>query len=212
MKCQVTQQLLPLYVEGDLPRRKSERVRLHLEGCPTCRGLGDEYRSSQKWLHTSSVPVVSGEKLERLRQTVWRRLEQAPRPSPLWLAIERGWMALRRWAGQPAVAVAAVGLVVLGSVTMTRVSGLGGARLGVPTESQGEEVADDNAADLPDDPEILATATPEEMAEPSEMGEPEPAAEESPASKMRIEIQTRDPNVRIIWFTPPAAEAAAVGN
>jgi hypothetical protein len=23
---------------------------------------------------------------------------------------------------------------------------------------------------------------------------------------MRIEIQTQDPNVRIIWFSPPAAE------
>jgi hypothetical protein len=26
---------------------------------------------------------------------------------------------------------------------------------------------------------------------------------------MRIEIQTQDPNVRIIWFAPAAAEAVA---
>ena len=209
MKCQVVQRVLPLFVDGDLPRGKSERVRQHLEGCPTCRGLSDEYRQSQRWLRASAVPAVGGEKLEALRRTVWRRLEREPRPAPLWLAIERGWMGLRRWAGQPAMAVAAMGLVVLGSVTLTRTAGVGGARLGAP-QAPRDEVADDNAADPPEDPDtMLAVATSDELTEPAESGELEPT-EESAASKMRIELQTKDPNVRIIWFTPPAPEPAPV--
>jgi hypothetical protein len=211
MKCQVISELLPLYVESDLPQRKSEQVRRHLEDCLSCRRLSDQYRQSQQWLHASLEPAVSGESLENLRRTVWRRIEHQPRPSPLWLVLERGWMALRRWASQPSVAVAAVGLVMLGSVTMTRMSGLGGSRLGVPAEVPGQERSDDGAGELPDDPELLATATPEEMAEAAESGEAEPT-EEPTASNMRIEIQTKDPNVRIIWLTPPATDTSAVEN
>jgi hypothetical protein len=212
MKCQVIQQLLPLYVEGDLPPRKRERVDHHLESCLGCRGLCDEYRRSQQWLHASVGPPLSGEKLESMRRAVWRRLDHEPRPTPLWLALERGWMALRRWAGQPGIAVAAVGLVVLGSVTMTRMSGLGGTRLGVPPEVQvpHEELSDDSAGEVADDPGILAVATPDEM-EAAETGEAEPT-DESAANNMRIEIQTKDPNVRIIWLTPPTTEAAPVEN
>jgi hypothetical protein len=207
MKCQGVARLLPLYVEGDLPRRKSERVREHLQSCLPCRCLCEEYRVSQQWLHASAGPAVPGEKLEAMRGAIWRRLEQQPRPSALWLAVERGWLALRRWAGQPSVAVAAVGLVVLGSLTWTRMSGLGGARL--PAEVSREQ--SDEANEPFEDPEILAAATPDEWAEGSEPGEAEPT-EETADHNMRIEIQTKDPNVRIIWLTPPATEAAPVEN
>jgi hypothetical protein len=213
MKCQAIQQLLPLFVEGDLPRRKDQRVRRHLEDCLACRGLQEQYRTSQQWLRASAQPAVAGQRLEALRRTVWRRIEREPRPSPLWLALERAWVALRRWASQPAVAVAAVGMVVLVSVTMTR--GLGGSRLGPQLDLQNQvelvEVTNEGA-EVPDDPEaLLAAATPEEMAEGTETGEATglDGTEESVASNMRIEIQTQDPNVRIIWFTPAAAESAA---
>ena len=63
-------------------------------------------------------------------------------------------------------------------------------------------------SELPDDPEtMLASASPEELADGTETGESGMLdSEESPGSNMRIEIQTQDPNVRIIWFAPPAAE------
>jgi len=94
---------------------------------------------------------------------------------------------------------------------MPRVSGLGGARLSVPAEVPREELAVDPANEPFEDPsEILAAATPEELAEGSET-EAEPT-EEAASDNMRIEIQTKDPNVRIIWLTPPANEAAPVEN
>jgi hypothetical protein len=210
MKCQGVANVLPLYVEGDLPRRKDARVRRHLASCLPCRGLSEEYRRSQQWLHASAGPAVPGDQLEAMRRAVWRRLEEQPRPSRLSLAFERGWMALRRWASQPAVAVASIGLVVLGSLVMPRVSGLGGARLTVPVEVPREDVADEAATEPSDDPEILAAATPEELAEGAE-AEADPA-EDTNSDNMRIEIQTKDPNVRIIWLTPPANEAAPVEN
>ena len=96
-------------------------------------------------------------------------------------------------------------------------SGLGGSRLGpastVEPQASLEEGADENAGEPSDDETILAAATPEEMAEGAETGEAEPMAAEGTSSKdMRIEIQTKDPDVRIIWFTPAASEPAAVEN
>jgi hypothetical protein len=211
MKCQVVQRLLPLFVEGDLPERKSARVRLHLEDCLGCRGVQEQYRRSQQWLRASALPAVDGERLEALRRAVWRQIDQQPRPAPLWLAIERGWASLRRWASQPPVAVAALGLVVLGSVTMTR--GLGGSRLGAQLDLASQPALEeriDEWAEPAEDPELLAAATPEEMADGTENGQSEgEPVDENAASKMRIEIQTQDPNVRIIWFAPAAAEATA---
>ena len=211
MKCQVVQQLLPLFVEGDLPPRKGARVRRHLDGCAACRGLGDEYRQSQHWLRASVPPAVSGERLELLRRAVWRRVQIEPPPAPLWLAVERGWAALRRWASQPGVAVAAVGLVMLGSVSLTRMAGVRGTRVGGVETAGAPAGLVDSWADPSEDPELLAAATADELPEGAEAGEAEPT-EESAANNMRIEIQTKDPNVRIIWLTPPATEAAPVEN
>jgi Putative zinc-finger len=211
MKCQVVERLLPLFVEGDLPRRKAGRVRVHLDGCPACRALGEEFRQSQQWLRASAPPAVSGQRLELLRRSIWQRVERQPRPSPLWLAVERGLVSLRRWASQPAVAVAAVGMVVLGSVSLTRMSGIGGARLGVQTEVTAELPLDGDGVDPGDDPELVASATADELSDAVDPGETEPT-EESAADNMRIEIQTKDPNVRIIWLTPPTTEAAPVEN
>jgi hypothetical protein len=209
MTCQGIQQLLPLHVEGDLPRRKAERVRRHVESCADCRGLADQYRRSQTWLRASAPGQVTGAQLDQLRRAIWRRIEAEPQPAPWWLAIERAWAALRRWSSQPLAAAMAVGLVVLGSVALTRSNGLGGSRvssLGIEDQGPLESTADDGA-DLTDDPEsLLALATRAELAEGAETGEadlPETAADDA----MRIEIQTKDPNVRIIWFAPPAEPA-----
>jgi hypothetical protein len=211
MTCPSIKALLPLSIEGDLPRRKAERVRRHLESCSACSTLANGYRQSQLWLRRAPGPTIGGATLEGMRRAVWRRIQEEPRPAPLRLAIERLWAALSRFAGQPAVALAAVCLVVVGSVALTRTSGLGGSRLGaqlnVEPETAFEEPAEESAnAELSEDPEmVLASATPEEMADSAETGEAEPTSEMA-ADKMRIEIQTQDPNVRIIWFTPPASE------
>jgi hypothetical protein len=213
MTCLAIHEVLPLFVEGDLPRRKAAGVARHLVGCTRCRGLAEEYRQSQRWLREAPGPVPTGAALDRMRQSVWRQLDREPRPSSWWLAVERGWAALRRWASQPAVAGMAVMLIVVGSVTFTRVGGLGGARLGesLSVDRAGEprrELPVDPWAEAAEDPEnVLAQASPQElsdgMSDGVEPGEGE-AAGETADNAMRIEIQTRDPNVRIIWFTPPA--------
>jgi anti-sigma factor RsiW len=215
MTCQAIQKVLPLFVEGELAPRKSERVRRHLAECLPCRGLCDGFRQSQQWLRTNADPTIGGASLEQMRRAVWRRIETEPRPSSWWLAVERGWASMRRWASQPLVGAVAVIFVVLGSVTLTRMEGMGGSRLGASLQPEtvlDESAADNTTADPGDDPEMmLAQATPEELADGTEVGEPD-GAEDRGDDAMRIEIQTQDPNVRIIWFTPPASEPSSVEN
>lgn len=211
MTCTSVQALLPLSAGGDLPKRRAERVRRHLEVCADCAALSEAYRESRQWLRAAPGPSVGGAELEQMRRAVWYRIERQPPMPPLRLAVERFWSALRQFAGQPSVALAAVGLVVVGSVALTRTSGLGGSRLStglevMPHPTPDDSVEDNAGPEIPDDPEmVLASATPKDMADGAETGEGEPGSEMI-AEKMRIEIQTQDPNVRIIWFAPPAPE------
>jgi anti-sigma factor RsiW len=213
MTCRSAQATLPLFVEGDLPRRKAARVQRHLDDCVGCREIAAEFRRSQQWLHALPGPIVAGASLERMRRSVQRRLEAEPRPATWRLAIERGWAALRHWTSQPFFAAAALMIVVMGSVAVTHVEGLRGSRLGPGSNLASEraiETGSDESAELSDDPEmVLAQATPEELADGNEGGEAE-AADQRAGDHMRIEIQTQDPNVRIIWFAPAASDPATV--
>jgi len=45
MKCRQIEECLPLYVSGEITRRKGRRVGLHLEACPRCRAEFETYLS-----------------------------------------------------------------------------------------------------------------------------------------------------------------------
>jgi anti-sigma factor RsiW len=216
MSCKRIQKLVPLYVEGDLPRRKMERVRGHVATCLPCRAQLEGFRASQRWLHAAPTPEVTGADLDQLRRVVWRRIAAEPRRSALWVRVERAWASLRVFAAQPAAAAAAVFVVVLGSVALSRVGGFG-ASPGVHGETSGL-VADDHflapaeeaIVDEEDVTPLLAQASADEIdgAETGRESDETSAAD----NDLRIEIQTRDPNVRIIWFSPQQEQPAAARN
>jgi anti-sigma factor RsiW len=224
MSCKRIQELVPLYVESDLPRRKLERVRRHLADCLPCRGQLEAFRASQRWLHSAPVPEVGGARLDQLRRSVWRHIAAQPPRSALTVRVERAWVSLRAFAAQPAAAAAAVFVVVLGSVALSRVGGFGATAV-MPSETAPAAAlaSDEHFLDAPDELDdaeevapdrILAQASLEESHDliDGEMGR-EVAEEGSAADNgLRIEIQTRDPNVRIIWFTPQEERPGAARN
>jgi anti-sigma factor RsiW len=97
MRCSRVEQLLPAYLDGDLPLRLSQRVLAHLDKCPRCR-------QQEEAEHQSHRALDSGR--HSLSIDLWadfsRRLqaEAPPRPSP--------WRLL--W--QPGLASALAALVV----------------------------------------------------------------------------------------------------
>jgi hypothetical protein len=196
--CEAIHRLVPLYAEADLPARKQARVRQHLQGCQACTALLESYRTSQKWLRATGAPRTSGATLDQLRRAVWRRIDAQPPLSWTWRELERLWAGLRAWAARPSVAALAVVVVLMGSVALPRLSGLGGARIGPQADDlAGSDELAAGAGNL-----LLAQADLDDDGEPvGELQSDDRAAAVDPT--MRIEIQTRDPDVRIIWFSPP---------
>jgi anti-sigma factor RsiW len=207
MKCPAIEKLIPLYVEGDLSQRRMQTVRLHVEGCAQCRDKVEGFRASQRWLHAAPSLEVGGATLEGLRRSVWTRVASEPAPSAAWRHIERGWAALRHWSAQPAMATLALFVVVTGSFALSRVSGpsLRPAAHHRPLP-QDPTVA---PAEEPVGEPVLARASVEDSdeMEPGSADSVEPAVADD---SMRIEIQTRDPDVRIIWFSPTEDRAPPV--
>jgi hypothetical protein len=226
MSCDPISKLVPLYVEGDLPGRRAERVRSHLAECLSCRALLEGYRASQRSLHAAARgPEIAGSTLENFRRAVWRRIGALPPRSALGRQLDRAWAGLRHWAAQPAMAALVVFAVVGGSFALSRVTGPGGvtemrgtapggaargrAEETVTAEDNGGEERTAGESDDPSEP-MLAQATFED-GEGAE-GSGEAAGDEGTPSddSLRIEIQTRDPDVRIIWFSPTEDHAAGV--
>jgi anti-sigma factor RsiW len=209
MSCPSIEKWIPLFVEGDLSERRTEKVRRHIEGCARCRSLTDSYRLSQRWLRSAPPLDVGGATLEGLRRSVWKRIGSEPAPSPAWRQIERAWAALRHWTAQPAMATLALFVVVTGSFALSRVTGpaLGpAAHHRLENQDPATSPASDESAAEP----VLARASQEEGDEmdpaSGDGAEPGVASDDS----MRIEIQTRDPDVRIIWFSPTEDRAPPV--
>lgn len=220
MSCKRIQKLVPLYVEGDLPWRKLERVRQHLTGCLPCRALHEGFRASQRWLHAAPAPEVGGAELDQLRRVVWRRIAAETPRSALWVRVQRAWASMRVFAAQPAAAAAAIFVVVLGSVALSRVGGFGATprengALSATADDHFLAPADDGALDETSDEvapdRILAQASLDEI-DGAETGRETTEETSAADNELRIEIQTRDPNVRIIWFSPQQEQPAAARN
>jgi anti-sigma factor RsiW len=221
MSCDPIRSVIPLYVEGDLPGRRAERVRRHLEDCLSCRSLLEGYKASQRALHSLAAPQVPGGTLDELRRNVWNRIATVPPRSALGRQVDRAWATLRQWTAQPAMAALVVFVVVGGSFALSRVSGPTArpdlhagqpGRHGDEAAASEEALADEHiAGDVDEGAELIAQATFEEG---GDLGEPapEPASDEGSGNddSLRIEIQTRDPNVRIIWFSPTGEHASGV--
>src|SRR5690349_5130502 len=97
MRCERLQDLLPGYIDGDLPRRLNQQVSDHLDDCEECRR---ELSAQQRALRTLDAGRHS------VSIDLWadfsRRLQaQSPPPPPLWRMI---------W--QPGLAVAAAAVAV----------------------------------------------------------------------------------------------------
>ncbi len=204
MTCERSEALLPLAVGGDLDARDQAHVEAHLAGCTPCSGLAEELRASQRWLKAEATPDIGGAVYDDLRRSIRQRIaDESPAPALLgWL--DRHWQWYRRFrpfaTNQTMLASVASMVLVVGTLSLVwpRHGGdLPGVTMApvlatqVPTERPGSAGSSGGADD----------STP--LLAPS--GEPEgtlPSDDDEviPDSSMRIEIQTQDPSVRIIWL------------
>jgi anti-sigma factor RsiW len=195
VSCAGNEASLALYAGGDLPEAAAGPLRRHLEHCPDCRQALAEFSETTDWLRgqrssgcqsvgksgwsssrmSGQISAVDQPLLAELQQRVARELE-GRRQAPWLLAW---WGRLFEAHRQPL----GVDRRVLGGQPVLAVVGAGLLVLGVVGALSGGR-------------QVSAVAWQEERAAVQARGVP--AAPVDPG--LRIEMQTGDPSVRIIWF------------
>ena len=226
MNCRRIEELIPLYVSGDVDRRLSGEVQSHLKTCGGCAELAAEYEASRNWL--SGAPSDFYEALlADVKRGIMRELENAKPQAGLFALMSE---TIAGTLLRPAVASGLL-LVVFGALTFWLYAERQGSKptQAVLTEDNGapERVARDSlggampsakkqpprtgmnhhprAAGLSSNRRQRSIGVTEEqvitqIAEAKNEAH-SPSAVDSDGM-LRIEIQTVDPNIRIIWFAP----------
>jgi hypothetical protein len=221
MTCQHAEPLLALYAGDDLGPSDAEGVRRHVLACASCARAVEELASTVRWVSRQPRPDPGPDAFARLRRTVRQRIEaEGARP-------HRGaWMrrlldALLGAHAGPAMAAAALLVVAGGAISV--------ALLRAPSTSSGLSVKHRGGAldaRAPSSPWAGDPASTRLKAVPSHevgAGDGPPAGalkdeaggssllaqapgggdddlDGTQGGRLRIELRTPDPDVRIIWF------------
>ncbi|HKO97962.1 MAG TPA: zf-HC2 domain-containing protein [Pyrinomonadaceae bacterium] len=247
MNCNNVQDLLPLYVGGDLDAEKMRLVTTHVRSCSTCGVSADEYRKSFRMVQSFVPPSFSEELYSGIRQQVLREIRRDPILPRAWTlgdVIPSVFRLNPRWAVVSSallLAMAIGALFFLGDnqrnqVVKTGVESKSPASTPSITPSSKEQdevraavpstmgqratrrsalhngrikhitprapVVDEGNRDLATNnsarqaPTVFPTVT---GTDPLAVSVPAT----TPEKPLRVEMQTNDRNIRIIWFSYP---------
>ncbi len=194
---------LPLWVEGDLPEREAEAIQNHLDHCPDCQAAAKRLRTSQAWLRKAWLrealaPPFDVADHAALREAVMAQVRSEPSPR----RISRLTPRTALFATGAAALLIAV-LVPLRHrlpASPPQVASAPNALSAHPLPPPPSRPAPN-----PSIPPRLARVRPLRL-----------ARAEPPPGPTRIEFQTSDPSIRIIWLAqatpspdpnPPLPEA-----
>lgn len=236
MNCRRVEKLIPLFIEGDLASGAADRLTSHLEWCGRCSWLADEYKESQNWLRAGEQPEFDSAFLDSFKTGVLRRIEKSSTRSSLLGSLMQQWGNRRVLAFSAAALIifGAVVLYVYQSRIHGNPASLqavketpnsvttrpdnpnaspGATPATAPDSSkrnnarrQGRPDGNHIAARQRSERPLLYPANPiiESATAPAEPL-PSSIADDSPGM-LRIEMETGDPNIRIIWFAPKEVE------
>ncbi len=224
MNCRRTQDLIPLYVGGDLKDARALEVASHLDSCDECRGVMDEFSESQQWARTAAEPDFDEAFFDDLRQSVFAQIESAKaRPSFFQFLRER--MSLKpALALTVALMILAMGMAFYIYSGGTKNDSRNGLTAGdkekkqeeqtvAPLEKEEKEFRNHRPrrprARQPDaiavkrqQPYRSARQIVSKNADRTRLEWQTSERETMPGGMTRIEFHTSDPNIRIIWLAP----------
>lgn len=228
MSCQEFEFHIALYVEGDLTAPQAQQVESHLAVCESCRAFASDLQTSQLALKTFAGGDVEDAVLDQVRHKVMTQIRLLEPVKPgFWerLAMSWGWrFALA--SVLVALVVLPLALVVFQPkpATTVRVNSPIDHFPGTTPVSNPTPVANDSSSV----PTTVAKTTVTKITRRVHRPQPQPTVSQkdidvaantgpirslpansgftedsirpSDEDKMRVEIQTEDPNIRIIWF------------
>ncbi|HMG37292.1 MAG TPA: zf-HC2 domain-containing protein [Blastocatellia bacterium] len=223
MNCKTCEKLIPLFVEGDLAG-KEEAVKSHLAICDRCSALSEDFSRSQRWLHSASLPELDDSWLENMRGEVMDNLRaesvRHSRADRLLSASTWRWLVATAAALVLAILAIAFSMRSVHSpdqnpnheIQVAKDPGEQPAEAGPPSDSYQPRSNDRQSAvghSVKKHRSPVRTNIARRSVEPlpENVIEQLTAAEQTDGAEpemLRIEMQTADPNIRIIWFTPKA--------
>lgn len=229
--CTRIKQLIPMYVESDLEAEATNAIRAHVNGCAGCRALVAEYEASQDWLHTYTPPDFNEALLDSVRLGVMRELqEQGARPT--FLARFAQLLTPRRMLAATAMALIIMVALVWYNANRQTNTGLNRIEMAFekPGEEQpAPQIVPHDSLRAPDGGSFkrvkhhrwqkpasrYLAASNSHRSRQRDKRKPQtdnvlahdnrptvPDESVKPQEMLRIELQTADPNIRIIWFAP----------
>ena len=219
MNCKQTEELLPLYAGRDLEEERATLVTEHLQTCAACARVADEYRESVQLIEQFAPPVFSEAVYAGIRQRVQREIATealAPAWSHTIASLFRSrltwamasmllivvslfaiYFMMNRGNVEPQLANQPPANVQPGTKEHSK-SGPPDSSLpaGVNTGGDKQHLARGHQLErrkrsrdtLADRVNTVAAKSPEAT---------------STSKTLRLEIQTKDPKIRIIWFVEP---------
>jgi hypothetical protein len=172
--------LLPLWIGGDLEARESLLVEAHLLICEACRAEADALRESQAWMRSATPPFSVADR-DQVRQEVLAHIASGPLKA----------RSRRVWKGVAALAAAASLLLVLLRHGHPENTGMPAPPPPPRTPPQ----------TLPMPPAPVGVGVARHQPAPPR---PDPHEAAGPGAS-RIEIQTDNPQIRIIWLARATA-------
>ncbi len=235
MNCARAGALLPLHVAGDLQGRRARAVTQHLQACAHCRAQADDYAASRAWLQAGAQPVFEDEFYADIRAAVLRQIRQTHTPVPFFaplfnwrLASVVAAIALLCVVGASAWRahnqrqrdIELARTIKPGAAQTThgneqnnvaaKPSPAPAAILEHKQAAPSDQTASKRVRQLdrraPVAPAYVVRALPQRDALDLTQIGPQPAASVN-TEVARIEFQTADPNVRIIWLSSQTVAA-----
>jgi hypothetical protein len=179
---------LPLWIEGDLDATGTADVEGHLATCPACRSSAEELKTSQAWLRDAmAAPFTAGHR-DHLRRRVMDQVRtEAAARSTHQLAIRRSLLA------------ACAASLLLAALVWRQQRGTQ-ARAPLLLAPPLPKVVE--RPSLPDPQPITTEQRPVSSAQARPHSASTQAFESPPLGEpARIEFQTSNPTIRIIWLT-----------
>lgn len=227
MNCTSVQTLLPLYVSRDLDEDRAQLIAAHVQSCADCSNSAQEYNQTRDLLHEFAPPAFSDAVYSGIRENVWREIarQRDSKPAPLTQFVAGLFRPRLRWAVVSALIIAAA-LVTFFFIsnrgneqrplaevqppssprtpdTVVTVSPANTGtvpRIHRPQTRKRTVPAADRAPAVAETRDRQPSGSTEAAWDSNKVAEP--GAVQSSEKVFRLEMQTKDPNIRIIWLTP----------